>query len=184
MSTIAVRAAAHMLRRGGVIAYATESVFGLGCDPFNPAAVARLLHLKKRPQAKGLIVIAADWAQLRPLLLPVDTVVQSKIEASWPGAVTWVLPAHAWVPRWLRGKHSSLAVRVPGHAQARALCAAFGGPVVSTSANPSGRPAARTSRRVRQYFGKRIEFVLPGTVGGAARPSEIRDGIAGWIVRQ
>lgn len=184
MSKIAVRTAARVLRRGGVIAYATESVYGLGCDPFNKGAVGRLLRLKHRPQAKGLIVIASDWAQLRPLLQPLDEATQNKIVASWPGAITWVLPAQAWVPRWLRGRHDSLAVRVPGHAQARELCAMFGGPVVSTSANPSGRPAAKTSLRVRQYFGNRINLILPGKVGGAARPSEIRDGITGLIVRQ
>lgn len=184
MNDFALRTAASALRRGGVIAYATESVFGLGCDPLNSTAVTRLLQIKDRPQAKGLILIAANWAQLRPLLQPLDKLTQDKIDASWPGAVTWVLPAQAWVPRWLRGRHNSLAVRIPAHAQARALCSAFGGPVVSTSANPSGRPAAKTSLRVRQYFGDKIDCVLPGTVGGAARPSEIRDAVTGWVVRQ
>lgn len=184
MNELALRIAVRVLRRGGVIAYATESVFGLGCDPFNEVAVARLLRLKNRPQWKGLILIGANFAQLRPLLKPIEPARQETITASWPAPITWVLPVHAWVPTCVRGHHASLAVRVPAHAQARALCAAFGGPLISTSANPSGRLPAKTGLRVRQYFAEEIDFILPGKVGGAVRPSEIRDGITGVVIRK
>lgn len=178
-----LRAAARALRDGGVIAYPTEAVYGLGCDPLNADAVMRLLALKQRPVSAGLILIAADFSQVEPFLLPVSSRVRRKIFASWPGPVTWLLPARAETPAWLRGRHSNLAVRVTDHAGTVALCRHFGGALVSTSANPRGQIPARSSLQVHRYFSDQLDYQLPGSLGGRDRPSEIRDAQTDQVLR-
>lgn len=175
--------AARVLHGRGVIAYPTEAVYGLGCDPLDGEAVAHLLALKRRSPAKGLILIAADRAQLAPYLLPLSAELEARLDASWPGPVTWLLPARPEVPAWLRGAHDTLAVRVTAHPEAAALCRAFGGALVSTSANLAGRPPARSALAVRRSFRNTLDYILPGALGGASGPTEIRDGRSGRIVR-
>lgn len=147
------------------------------------AALQRLLRLKGRPPEKGLILIAADLEQLESFLLPLDTALRARVRATWPGPVTWLLPARTWVPRLLRGAHDSLAVRVTGHPVAAALCATAGSPLVSTSANRAGRPPARSALAVRRGLGGEIDYVVPGAVGDRRRPSEIRDAATGRVLR-
>ncbi len=183
MSRWHLRFARGILRAGGVIAYPTEAVYGLGCAPLDGGAVARLLRLKRRPVHKGLLVIAADFAQLRPLVLEPSPEIFSRLEASWPGFATWVLPARPGVPRWLTGCHAGLAVRVTAHPVAASLCRHFGGALVSTSANPSGRPPARNLLTVHRYFGGGLDYIVPGAVGGETRPSGIRDARSGAVLR-
>lgn len=183
MTPFQLREAVRVLRRGGLIAYPTEAVYGLGCAPLDADAVLRLLALKQRPPEKGLILVAADFAQLEPYLLPLDAVLERQVAASWPGPVTWLLPARPEVPRWLRGHHDSLAVRVSAHPLVHALCAAFGGPIVSTSANPAGQRPARDALTVQRLFGARVDRILHAPLGGLGRPTEIRDGRSGRIVR-
>jgi L-threonylcarbamoyladenylate synthase len=178
-----LREAARHLRAGSVIAYPTEAVYGLGCDPLDASAVKRLVTLKQRPLSAGLILIAADFAQAEPFLEPLSAALRRKVFATWPGPVTWLLPARPEVPVWLRGHHDSLAVRVTAHAGSAALCRAFGGALVSTSANRHGQAPARTPLQLRRYFGDRIDYILPGPLGGRLRPSEIRDGRSGRVVR-
>ena len=178
-----VRRAARVLRAGGVIAYPTEAVYGLGCDPFDASAVLRVLALKRRAPDRGLIVIAADADALRPLLLPQPEEVMAAVLASWPGASTWLLPAAPGVPAWITGGSECVAVRVTAHPLAARLARAFGGPLVSTSANRSGRSAARTALKARRAFGAGVDYYLSGATGGAARPSTIRDARDGRIVR-
>ncbi len=178
-----LRHAAHLLRHGGVIAYPTEAVYGLGCDPLNDVAVARLLELKSRPEHKGLILIGSKLEQLLPFLVPLQADIQQRVQRSWPGPVTWLLPAAKWVPTWLRGEHDTLAVRVTGHPVAHALCESFGGALVSTSANPAGAAPARTPLTVRRYFGEQLDFVLHGEVNRRGRPSEIRDALSSRVIR-
>jgi len=177
--------AVEVLRGGGVIAYATEAVFGLGCDPQNNRAIERLLQLKQRPEHKGLILIAADEAQLHPYLdmAAISETMWQRVRASWPGPVSWLLPCAASVSRLLRGEHTTLAVRVTAHPQAAALCRAFGGAVVSTSANISQQPPARNAGEVARQLAGRIDGILSGVTGGATNPSEIRDARTGKILR-
>ncbi|MDX1432411.1 MAG: L-threonylcarbamoyladenylate synthase [Gammaproteobacteria bacterium] len=178
-----LRRAVRVLRAGGVVAYPTEAVYGLGCDPFDESAVMRVLALKRRAPHQGLIVIAADVDQLRPLLLPQPRSVMAPVLESWPGPSTWLLPASANAPAWITGGRDSIAVRVTAHALASRLCRAFAAPLVSTSANRSGRPAARTALGARRIFGTQVDYYLGGATGGAARPSTIRDARDGRVVR-
>lgn len=168
-----------------VIAYPTEAVFGLGCDPDSEQAVRELLALKQRPWEKGLILIAADYAQLTPYID--DSLLsdqqRSAIFATWPGPVTWVIPAKSQTPHFLTGQFSSLAVRVSDHPLVQQLCRQFGKPLVSTSANLSGEEPCRTVAEVMQQFGDSFP-ILAGNVGGRLNPSEIRDALTGELIRQ
>jgi len=178
-----IREAVRRLDGGGVIAYPTETVFGLGCDPFNAQAVLRVLDLKQRSIEQGLILIASDFGHLEPLLLPLSATVRKRILETWPGPVTWTLPCLPEIPAWLRGSHRSLAVRLTSHPLARALCAAWNGPLVSTSANRHGKPPAISALRVRMAFNDKLDYILHGNVAGTGKPSEIRDGITGRVLR-
>lgn len=183
MNLLRLRATAHTVRAGGIVAYPTEAVYGLGCDPWNEPAVRRLLALKRRPVHKGLILIAADFAQLAPFLQPLSPADQARLAATWPGPYTWLIPARTDTPRWLRGRHDTLAVRVTAHPLAAALCRTCGHALVSTSANFSGRPPARTALAVRRRLGRNIDALLPSPTGGAAKPTEIRDLRSGQRIR-
>jgi L-threonylcarbamoyladenylate synthase len=182
VSRFALRRAAGILRQGGVVAYPTEAVYGLGCDPLNHGAVKYVLAIKQRPVEKGLILIANRVEQLEPYVLPVPPEIQEQLDQSWPGPVTWLLPARPAAPRWLRGKHDSLAVRVTAHPLAAALCAAFGGAIVSTSANPAGRPPARSALQARIRC-PGVDLILQGPTGPLARPTPIRDAVSGRVLR-
>lgn len=175
MNSLRLRAVARAVQAGGVVAYPTEAVYGLGCDPRNESAVRRLLAIKRRPMHKGLILIAADFAQLTLFLQAVSPADQARLAATWPGPHTWLIPARKDAPRWLRGRHDTLAVRVTAHPLAAALCRACGHALVSTSANFSGRRPARSALAVRRQLGRSIDGLLPGPTGGAAQPTEIRD---------
>ncbi|MCC6075839.1 L-threonylcarbamoyladenylate synthase [Pseudomonas sp. GCM10022188] len=177
-----VRRAAQVVRQGGVIAYPTEAVWGVGCDPWDAAAVYRLLELKQRPVEKGLILVAADIGQFDFLLADLPAAWQAQLARSWPGPNTWLVPHQGRLPEWISGMHDSVALRVSDHPLVRALCA-HTGPLVSTSANPAGRPAARSRLRVEQYFGDQLDGVLGGAVGGRKNPSLIRDLRSGQVIR-
>lgn len=164
--------AAQVLWGGGVVLHATESVWGLACDPMNHHAVARLLAIKQRDVGKGLLLIGAAQETFAPQLAALTEQQRERVAQSWPGGVSWLLP-NTQYPAWVTGQHSAVGVRVPGHAQARALCAAFDGPLVSTSANLSGHPAPKGVWQARRAMGQRVDYVLPGCVGGAANPSQI-----------
>jgi L-threonylcarbamoyladenylate synthase len=169
------------LKRGGVIAYPTESCYGLGCDPMNRRAVEKILRLKGRGAAKGLILIAADRRQLHPYAT------RTAIEAAWktgrwPGPVTWVLPAARTCPSWLTGGRDTVAVRITAHAEAAELCRQAGTALVSTSANKSGGKPAKSWRQCQRLFGRRVR-VLQGRVGARKRPSTLIDLASGKVLR-
>lgn len=181
--TFLLNRAARSIRSGGVVAYPTEAVFGLGCDPANETAVRRILTIKRRPEKKGLILIAADFEQLKPWLEPLSVSDLQRITLNWPGPVTWLLPAKVEAPRWLRGDHTTLAVRVTAHPIAAELCRAAGSALISTSANISNRPPLRDTITVRKQLGRWLDYIVPGKVGNLARPTEIRDFDSGEIIR-
>jgi len=178
-----LREAARIIRNGGVLAYPTEAVYGLGCDPMQPTAVRRLLAFKRRSPRKGLILIAARFEQLRGLVADPGPDLLRLVLASWPGPVTWLLPAGIAASPWVRGEHASVAVRVTAHPVAAELCEAVGGPLVSTSANRAGGAAARSALGVYRWFGRTLDGVLVGATGGQRHPTEIRDGLTRAVIR-
>ncbi len=183
VSPFHIREATRVLHAGGLIAYPTEAVYGLGCDPFNANAVARLLQLKQRPWQKGLILVAASIEQLAPFIQPVAPEYQPRLDASWPGPNTWLVAASEGCPEWVRGTHNTVAVRVSAVPVVRQLCNAFGGALVSTSANHAGQQPARSPLRVQCTLGAELDYCLHGELGGAERPTVIRDLVSGETLR-
>jgi L-threonylcarbamoyladenylate synthase len=178
-----VDAARGRLRAGGVLAYATESCFGLGCNPFDVRAIRRILAIKGRPTHKGLIVIAANLQQLRPLIRPLTPAQLATVQRYWPGPYTFLLPASRRVPTLLRGRHDKIAVRISAHGEAAALCRALGSPLVSTSANRAGQKSLKTARGCRQAFSRQQVLTLQGRIGKRRKPSTIIDLDSGRVLR-
>jgi L-threonylcarbamoyladenylate synthase len=175
----------HFLKSGGVIAYPTESIFGLGCDPNNRKAVQRILRLKGRTQRKGLILVADRLSKLQSYMAPLSDAQTSQMLQSWQNPVrghTWLVPAARHCPKWLTGKHTTLAVRVSNHALTARLSRESGSALVSTSANRSGCQPAKTTRECYRLFGKQVR-VIKGLTGRAKKPSIIQDMANGKIVR-
>jgi L-threonylcarbamoyladenylate synthase len=175
--------AAALLHAGGVLAYPTEGVYGLGCDPDNRAAFERTFAVKRRPPDRGVLLIAADFEQVRDWIGDAPETALERARAAWPGAHTFVFPRSARVPEWIAGGHAGIALRVTAHAPAAALCRAFGGPIVSTSANRHGEAPARSAAEVRAIFGDGIAGVLDAPLGGLDRPTPITDAVSGAIIR-
>lgn len=171
------------LRAGGVIAYPTEAVWGLGCDPDNDEALARLLRLKQRDPAKGMILVAANIGQFAPWLEGVPLELHAPLVASWPGPHTWLVPDNGRSHALLRGGHDRVALRVSAHPLVVELCTAFGKPIVSTSANKASEPPAMSADEVRTIFGDQLDALIEGELGGLERPSTIRDLITGRVLR-
>ena len=177
--------AEDVFRQGGLIAYPTEAVFGLGCDPDNQEAIQRLLTVKQRCASKGLILVAADYAQLLPYvddsLIPQER--RFEIFSKWPGPVTWLLPKSARVSALLSGDSDLIAVRVPNFPMLRDLCRQLGKPIISTSANLSGQPPAINAEQVQHQLGDQVDWTIDQPVGGNASPSQIFNGLTGQQLR-
>jgi L-threonylcarbamoyladenylate synthase len=169
------------LKHGGVIAYSTESCFGLGCDPRNRAAVKKILRLKHRPWRKGLILVAANLQQVRRYIQPVSQVQQQTLSQHWPGPYTFLLPISKRAPKLVTGKHRTLAVRVSAYPDVARLTWMFG-PLVSTSANVAGGKPLTSATAVQRAFGSAVR-VLPGRVGKHKKPSVIIDLQSGKTLR-
>jgi len=176
-------AAVEQLRAGHVIAYPTEAVYGLGCDPANESAVRSLLLMKNRHESAGLVLIASRFSQLRRWIADVDGTLIDKAMQTWPGPVTWLFPRADNVPDYVAGQHDTIAVRITAHGPSRELCEAFGGALISTSANHTAAEPARTALQVQNYFGSSIAGILKGELGDGEKPSEIRDLASGKVIR-
>ncbi len=180
---LAIEEAARLLRQGGVVAYPTESCFGLGCDPANRAAVERILAAKGRDVAKGLILIGGAREHLEPYLGELPAEARARLDSAWPGPVTFLAPCSERVPAWIRGAHTQVALRWIAHPHAARLCRSFGGAVVSTSANREGTAPLRECSAVLGEFGGEIDGCMTGRIGMRARPSAIIDALTGERVR-
>lgn len=178
-----IKKAARIIHTGGIVAYPTEAIFGLGCDPLNLETVWRLIGLKQRSIDKGLVLIASDINQLLPFIKTLDRKTKDKVMATWPGPVTWLLPAHPLVSPLLRGAHDTIAVRITAHPVAARLCHTLGQALVSTSANIAERRPAKNTFEVRRNFGDTIDYLLPGRTGERQQPSEIRDALTDKVIR-
>jgi L-threonylcarbamoyladenylate synthase len=175
--------AIETLNRGGIIAYPTEAVYGLGCRADDRAAVERICTLKQRPVEQGVIVLVDHIDQLGDWIAPLDADQQASLQLTWPGPVTWLIPTTEHCPVWLTGKHSSLAVRQSSHPLCRQLCAELNVPLVSTSANRSGEEPARSALEAQQIFGDSIDLVLDAPLGDSDTPSAIFDLQTGEQIR-
>jgi L-threonylcarbamoyladenylate synthase len=178
-----IQRAAESLMQGGVIAYPTEAVWGLGAAPDNEHAVLKILALKNRAEEKGLILVAADIEQFEPYLQGLSAEQRQPLTETWPGPNTWLVPHNGTAPDYIRGRFNSVALRVSAHPVVAGLCRAFGGPIVSTSANPQGMQPARQAFQVQRYFRGQLDDVAPGCVGKSANPTQIRDLLTGEILR-
>lgn len=171
------------LRAGEVIACPTEAVWGLSCDPDNDEALAHLMRMKQRDPAKGVILVAASIQQFQPWLAQLPLALHAPLAASWPGPNTWLVPDNGRSHGLVRGAHECVALRVTDHPVMKALCEAFGGPLVSTSANRAGEPPAMSAAEVTAIFGDEVAQVVEGALGGNANPSTIRDLATGNVMR-
>lgn len=176
-----IQEAKIILRGGGVIAYPTEAVFGLGCDPFNQTAVKKLWALKSRGAEKGFILLISDWAQLYPLI---DTITEAQIttvRSTWPGFTTWIFPASPTLPQWITGGKPTIAIRMTTHPIAKSLCTEF--PIISTSANLSGQPPIRDVEMIKLQFPQGVDALIDGPLGEFSQPSAIIDVQTGLKLR-
>ncbi|MDH3401160.1 MAG: Sua5/YciO/YrdC/YwlC family protein [Chromatiales bacterium] len=178
-----IRQAAHILWQGGVIAYPTEGVWGLGCLPHETDAIEYLLDIKHRAPDKGLILVAANFQQVEPFIGELPEKALARMLDSWPGPVTWVVPAAEDVGEELTGGRTTIALRVSAHPVVRALCEAADSALVSTSANRSGRQPARSVLETRLRFGMDVDDIVPGKLGGQKGPTEVREALTGKVLR-
>lgn len=193
--------AAQVLRKGGVIAHPTEAVWGLACDPYSESAVDQVLQLKGRPVEKGLILLSGNAEHFAPLLAPLSKDLQMRFletlgqditnsaanseQVSATQAITWIVPdVDKQVPEWIRGTHAGVAIRVSSHPLVQSISQYFGGAIISTSANPSGKKPAMSLNDIRRYFYDDLDYVVSGKLGGAERPSKIIDLESGRVLRE
>jgi L-threonylcarbamoyladenylate synthase len=177
--------ASQIMHQGGVIAYPTEAVWGLGCDPFDAQAVNTLLSLKKRSPDKGLILIGSDIEQFSFILKDLKISQIDTMQKTWPGPVTWIVPINEYIPYWISGNHQGVAIRVSNHPIVKSLCDIYGGPIVSTSANTQGHRAAKSKWQVKRYFKNNadLDFITQGVVGKRDKPSHIFDLLTQAVIR-
>lgn len=179
--------AVHTLQQGNVLAYPTEAVWGLGCDPYNAQAFDKILTLKNRPIEKGVILVAATMQQAEPFLTTLTESQKDHISQTWHSsseqqqATTWLVPLSPAVPPWISGQHHQVAIRITHHPLVQQLCQAFGGAIVSTSANPASYPPALHAEQIMAYFGDMA--ILSGQLGSCQVPSKIVDIVTGAVIR-
>ncbi|MGH8232936.1 MAG: L-threonylcarbamoyladenylate synthase [Rhodanobacteraceae bacterium] len=178
-----VSEAAAVLHRSGVLAYPTEGVYGLGCDPDDRAAFERVFAIKRRSPEQGVLLIAADFAQIEGWLGDAPEAAAERARKLWPGPHTFIFPRSPRVPDWVAGGHSGIALRVTAHPPSVLLCRAFGGPIVSTSANRHGETPAHSARDIAAMFGDELDGVLDAPLGGLDHPTPITDAVSGAIIR-
>ena len=174
--------AVKTVKSQGVIAYPTEGVWGLGCDPFSRSAVSKILDLKKRSVDRGLLLVATDIGQFEPFLEGLERKYHEELDRDWPGPITYLVPDNGSAPRWVVGKHKTLGLRVSDHSLIKTLCA-LTGPLVSTSANISGLPAIKSADEIEEVFDQEIDYVLDGELGNLGKPTQIKNILTGEILR-
>ena len=180
----AIELAIDALNQGQVIAYPTEAIYGLGCDPWNPDAVEKLLNMKRRPIDKGFILVTDDFDKVKDIIEPVPAIQLQQALDTWPGHVTWLFPARHDTPLCLRGSHTSIAIRVSAHPIVRQLCHLFGKAIVSTSANRHDQPPATSKDDIERIFPHETGYIIDASVGNHDAPSQIRDVLTGDIIRR
>lgn len=175
--------AAVAIHAGFIVAYPTEAIYGLGCDPDNQTSLQKLLNLKRRDSDKGLILIGSSWQQLEPFVELTDPAILERAQNSWPGPVTWIMPASSRCTAILTGGRSTIAVRVSAHEVVQELCNQCGHALVSTSANLSGQDPLHTPDDITNAFSKEIAGTVTGALGGLKNATSIFDASTGVQLR-
>ena len=178
-----IQEAVTLLNHGCLIAYPTEAVFGLGCLPDKTDTIKRLLNLKQRKKDKGLILLASEISQLEPYLCPVEQQIIDKIQSSWPGPNTWILPTPSQTSTLIKGNFETIAVRISAHPVVQALCSQCQSPLISTSANITGESMSYSVSDVQKHFGNSLDFILDAPLGNSNKPSVIRDALTDQVLR-
>lgn len=177
--------AIEIYKNGGILAYPTEAVFGIGCDPDNEQALERLLTVKNRSANKGLILLAGEYSQLVPYID--ESLISEDMRAimlsKWPDGITQIVPKNKNISPLLSGKFNTIAIRVTSQADVVALCKELNKPVVSTSANLSGQEPAKTWQTLSSELIERVDFVIKGATLGHEKPSQIIYALTGEVVR-
>jgi L-threonylcarbamoyladenylate synthase len=192
-SSESISLAAGVINRGGVIAFRTDTFYGLGADPFNQPAVQKIRELKGREDDKPILVLISDQVQLERLISPKSDAFASMAERFWPGPLTIIGTAHSELPVEITAGSKTVGVRLPDDDKVRSLVRRCGGTLTATSANPSGKPPARTAAEVQGYFGDRIELIVDSGAANTDQPSTvidvtgtetklIREGVIEWSV--
>lgn len=176
-------AAASAIKAGEIIAYPTEAIYGLGCDPRNHEALTRLLALKSRASNKGLILVASNYSQLDPFIDNQNPAMLERANKSWPGPVTWIMPASSQVHPLLTGERPTIAVRISAHPVVRDLCDQCEHALVSTSANISGEIPLANAEEIADTFASSIAGVVEGALGGLESATSIFDASTGVQLR-
>jgi len=181
-SDFSISHAAHIIRHGGIIAYPTDTIYGLGCDPYNAEAVSSINEIKQRPLHKQFILLAGDINQVLSLV-DLDKEQQQKItHAAEP--TSWVIEAKPSVPSWLVSDDGSITIRISQQHDVQRLCHALGHAIISTSANPSGKPPARNSLELHRYFHHNLDMILAEHQMLAGRPSKVIRLCDNHVIRQ
>lgn len=187
----------QLLKQGKVIAYPTEAVYGFGCDPSNHQALVHILNLKARANNKGFILIASNIEQIEYYvdLKSITSEIRFRLENNWPGFVTWLLPINksnfSKIDPIIYGQYDTIAVRVSSHPVVQELCNLFGGAIVSTSANVSGKAEAKSIEELQQFLSSDVaedakglvKGIVAGNLGGYDKPSTIINGLTGEVIR-
>jgi L-threonylcarbamoyladenylate synthase len=180
-SDFSIRHAAHIIKNGGIIAYPTDTIYGLGCDPYNADAVERINIIKQRPLNKQFILLAGDIEQVRTLIS--ITVEQEKIITQDAEPTSWVVSASEQAPAWLTDRNHMLTIRISRHDEVKKLCRALGHAVISTSANISGKRPAKNAIELHKYFHQEVDKILLSNKAQATRPSKIIRLCDNYIIR-
>lgn len=184
MSPWAINRLSHSIEQGAVIAYPGDTIWGFGCHPLLKDSVERIFRIKRRSSSKGLILLSSDLGFCLPYVSEDLTLDQIKqIQQSQAQPTTWLIPASQHCPSWLRGGFSTIAVRITQHPFIKALCTELESPIVSTSANLSGKTTIRNSTQARRLFSSQLDTIVSGYQPGTGRPSEIKSLVSGDIIR-
>ena len=170
-SDFSIRHAAHVINSGGIIAYPTDTIYGLGCDPYDADAVARLSDIKSRSALKQFILLAGHIEQIKAFVdLTEDQ--QQKITQN-KEATSWVIKANKHTPAWLLNKDKTVTIRLSKHSDVKKLCHILGHAIISTSANLSGQRPARNALELHQRFHSSIDKIMASNEKLTARPSKV-----------
>ena len=181
-SDFSIRHAAHIIKHGGIIAYPTDTIYGLGCDPYNQHAVEQINRIKLRPANKQFILLAGNIKQIKPLILINQQ--QEKLLSQKTEPTSWVVNASTAAPAWLIDEKNTLTIRISQHKDVKKLCHALGHAIISTSANPSGKTPAKNALKLHQYFHSSVDKIILSASTQTGKASKIIRLCDNHVIRQ